>query len=105
MEIILKRDKKLSALAYLLGIPSLYIILTDRRKKAFVGFHGEQAFKLWWAFILSFFALRALINLIWYFNYLPGMEYVEALLSVYFVLYAAYCAYRSYRGLTFSLPH
>ena len=95
----------LSALAYIFWIPSLYIVLTEKRKEEFVGFHGGQALLLWTAIFILFFAVRFLVNLIWSVYYVPYLDLLEVLAGAAMWGYAVYCSYRSFRGQTFKIPH
>jgi len=95
----------LSALAYIFWIPSLYIVLTEKRKEEFVGFHGGQALLLWTAIFILFFAVRFLVNLLWSVFYIPYLDLLEVLAGAVMWGYAVYCGYRSFRGQTFKIPH
>jgi len=99
------REKMLSSAAYLFGVPALYIILTEMRKKEYAGYHGRQAFLLWAAFIVIFFGLRLLVNLVWSFYYVPYLDLLEAAAAGGMGIYAFYCAYRAFSGIEFKIPH
>lgn len=99
------KDKTLAALAYILWVPSLYIVLTDKRKKEFIGFHGGQALVLWTAIFLTFFALRFSVNLLWSFYYIPYLDLLEVLFASAAYGYAISCGYRSRQGEVFKIPH
>jgi len=102
---ISKKDKRLAAASYLFGVPALWVVLTERKDKGFLYFHGEQAFYLWLRFFIAFFALRLLITLIWRIVYVPYLDFVETLLAGLMAGYAVYCGYRSLLGRTFYFPH
>lgn len=91
------KNKTLAAAAYVFFIPSLYIVLTGRRKSEFVGFHGGQALVLWVFIFFFFFLARFLVNLAWLFFYIPHLEWVEALAGLGGWMYAVYCGLRAYR--------
>ena len=106
------KDNFLVATAYLLGIPALYIALTDYRKKDYVGFHGSQALVLWCWFFVILFGIRFLVDIIWSFTYFPMLIWLENLAIVGMAGYALFCAYRSFTGLPagrhgqiFKIPH
>lgn len=99
------KDKMLAALAYILWVPSLYIVLTDKRKEEFVGFHGGQALVLWTMIFIIFFALRFLVNLAWSFYYIPYLDLLEVLFASAAFGYAVSCGCRSYQGEVFKIPH
>ncbi|MBN2058334.1 MAG: hypothetical protein JW782_06025 [Candidatus Saganbacteria bacterium] len=90
------KDSILVASAYLFGIPALYIVLTDLRKKEYIGFHGGQALLLWCCFFIIFFGQRALAD--------PGQEWIEQTVLIVLGAYAVFCAYRSFIGVVFRIP-
>lgn len=98
-------DRTLAALAYILWIPSLYVVLTEKRKEEFLGFHGGQALLLWTLIFIGFFLIRFLVNLVWRFFYVPYLDMLEALFAFAAWGYAVYCGFRSLQGLTFRIPH
>jgi len=97
-------DKIFASSAYLFGIPALYIVLTEKKKEDYLGYHGQQALLLWVWFFILFFSLRFLINLVWSFFYIPYLEKTEVLLAVLMVGYVLFCAYRSFNGQKFKIP-
>ncbi|OGB90124.1 hypothetical protein A2625_04870 [candidate division WOR-1 bacterium RIFCSPHIGHO2_01_FULL_53_15] len=99
------KDKTLAALAYSLWIPSLYIVLTEKRRDEFTGFHGGQALLMWTGIFIIFFAVRFLVNLIWSFFYIPFLDVLEILAGAALYGYALYCGLRCYRGIAFTIPH
>lgn len=99
------KDKTLAALAYILWIPSLYIVLTEKRHKDFVGYHGGQALVMWSAVFVAFFAVRFLVNLIWSVFYIPYLDTLEVVTGALAYGYALYCGYRCWLGQTFRLPN
>ena len=99
------KERFFSAFAYIFGIPALYVVLTKVRAKRYLGFHGAQAFVLWATFIVCFFALRYIINMIWSQQYIERLEVVEIIAVVLMGLYLVLCAYRALIGVTFKIPH
>jgi len=97
------KDKTLAASAYIFAIPSLYIVLTEKRRDEFIGYHGAQALRLWTFFCIIFFVLRFLVNLLWSFIYIPYLDLLEIFAALAFWIYALYCGLRSYRGEKFDL--
>ena len=97
--------KTLATLAYALWIPALYIVLTDKRKDEFAGWHGGQALWLWTLIFIGFFALRFCVNLIWSFFYIPYLDLIEVLFASAAWGYALTCAYRCYQGERFRIPN
>ncbi|MDD5382706.1 MAG: hypothetical protein PHH60_03515 [Candidatus Margulisbacteria bacterium] len=94
------KDRILSALAYLFGIPALYIILTANRKREYVSQHGVRAFIIWVLFFVLFFSLRSFINLIWGWYYWPPLSFLEVVLGVAMLFYILYRAGRAMAGRT-----
>ncbi len=88
-------DRILIATAYLFGIPALYIVLTDARKKKYVGGHGAQAFFTWIIFFIIFFGNRYLTELAWRSNFSFDLGKLETALVVVMAAYAVYAAVRS----------
>jgi uncharacterized membrane protein len=99
------KDKTLAALAYALWIPSLYIVLTPRRRAEYLGFHGGQALLLWTGIFVIFFTVRFLVNLIWSVFYIPFLDTLEVVTGTALWGYALYCGYRCLVGIEFRLPH
>ncbi|MFA6549567.1 MAG: hypothetical protein WCT39_06560, partial [Candidatus Margulisiibacteriota bacterium] len=69
-----KNDKILAAASYFFGVPALWVVLTEKKEKGFLYFHGVQAFYLWLYFFIAFFALRLLILLVWRLVYVPYLD-------------------------------
>ena len=92
------KDKLLAAAAYVFWIPSLYIVLTEKRKEEFLGQHGARALFLWVKIFIAFFALRFLVNLIWRLAYLPNLDWIETAAAALLWGYAAYQGVRAARG-------
>lgn len=98
-------DRFLAAAAYIFWVPSLYIVLTDKRRAEFIGFHGGQALILWTVIFIIFFAVRFLVNLIWSVFYIPYLDIIEILTGASLYGYAVYCGWRAYQGADFKIPH
>ena len=95
----------LAALAYIAWIPAIYIVLTEKRREDFVGFHGAQALLLWMIIFISFFGTRFLVNLVWNFIYIPYLDLLEVIVGMGMWGYAVTCGIRCAQGLTFNIPH
>jgi len=100
-----KNSNLLSAAAYILWVPALYIVLTEKRKEEFAGWHGGQALVLWTLVFAGFFGLRFLVNLLWRAVYNPYIDLLELLFGTAAYAYIVYCGLRSYQGLKFKIPH
>ena len=95
--------KLLPALAYILFVPALYIVLTDRRKDPFDGYHAGQALILWVGIALLFLGLRFMIRLLWYFIYIPYLDWLEYAAFIVMWGYAVKCGLRVLHGEVFKL--
>lgn len=104
-EYVKDEDKMLAGAAYAIGIPSLYIILTDKRKDKFTGFHGAQALFMWIGIIVIMVALRVVLDVIFNLVYLSFLNSVVNLIGLLLWLYALYCGYRAYIGEYFKVPY
>ncbi len=100
-----KEDKLLSAAAYAIGIPALYIILGDKRKDPFTGFHGAQALFLWIALFVCWIGITIIVDFIWNIAYIHILGTVGSILKFGLWLYALYCGYKAYMGETFEIPY
>ncbi|MGB9612580.1 MAG: hypothetical protein ACPL4K_00130 [Candidatus Margulisiibacteriota bacterium] len=98
-------SRVLAALAYIAWIPSLYIVLSEKRQEEFVGFHGAQALVLWTVIFIVYFAVRFLVNLVWSFYYFPYLDLLEVLTGFGWWGYALYCGVRCYLGQNFIIFH
>ncbi len=96
--------QRLAALAYLFGVPALYITLTGLRKKDFIGYHGAQALYLWVSYFALIFVFRFLLDLIWHFWYFSPLGWLEWPVLAYMAGYAIYCALRALAGPYFTIP-
>lgn len=83
-------DKILIFLSYIIFLPSLYIILTEKRKNHEMAFHASQSFLLWIAIFLLVIILRkavfAILSVI-------SIPYFYLLNEVFFFAAWAYCFY------------
>jgi uncharacterized membrane protein len=99
------KDNILASAAYILGVPALYIVMTEKRRERQIGFHGAQAFLLWLAMLVIFFLSRLVINLIWSIKYIPQLQVLEWILVLAMGSYALFCGWRSFLGQDFRIPH
>jgi len=102
---ITNEDKMLSGAAYAFPVlVAIYIILTDKRKDKFTGFHGSQALFLWIGIVIGWIVLRVFIDLIWSIIYVPFFGPLVTLVGMALWIYALYCGYRAYMGEYFTIP-
>lgn len=90
--------------AYLFGIPALYIVLSDCRKREYAGYHGAQAFLLWAIFFMVFFTLRFNLDRMLMIRYAAGAEWIEPIFSAVLGGYALFCGIRAFAGFNFRIP-
>jgi uncharacterized membrane protein len=99
-------DRILAGFSYAAGFPAIYIILSEKRKDAFVGYHGAQAMFLWIAIAAVWIGCRLLLNLL----DSVGISFTlfDSLVSVGVFglwMYALYCGFRAYNGDYFDIPY
>ena len=102
---IANEDKLLAAGAYAFFIPSLYIILTEKRKNKFLAFAAAQSLLLWVAYTITVIILRVLLNLIWMFSYVPFIDHLVMLLKIGMWGYALFLAGKAIYGKTVRIPY
>jgi len=98
-------NKLLAAASYAIGIPALYIILTEKRNEKFLGYHGSQALFLWIGIIVAWILLRVLLDMIWSIVYIPFLSSLISLIGLALWGYALFCAYKAYTGEYFEIPY
>ena len=99
-------DKVLAGFSYAIGFPAIYIILSDKRRDAFVGYHGAQAMFLWIGILVAWIGIRVFLNFLdsigIYFALLDSLSSI-AVFSAW--IYALYCGFRAYNGDYFDIPY
>lgn len=98
-------DKVLAAGAYAFFIPSLYIVLTKKRRNKLLSFHAAQALFLWLSILLIFILLRTALSLIWALAYLPFLEWLANLGRLLILSYALYCGSRVFLEEKHRIPY
>jgi len=104
-EYVKDEDKMLCAASYAFGVPSLYIILTDKRKDKFTGFHGTQSLFMWIGYVVVWIVMKVIIDVVWSIVYLPVLSSLARLVMLLMWLYALWCGYRAYVGEYFKVPY
>ena len=98
-------DRVLAGAAYAVGIPAIYIIMTEKREKGFVGKHGVQAFFYWIGVMVVWIGLRILLK---FFDsigiYFALLDSLSSIIVFALWVYALYCGFRAYMGETFEVP-
>ena len=99
-------DRILAGFAYAVGFPALYIILSEKRKDAFVGYHGAQAMFYWISIFAIWVGIRVLFNFLDSVGiYLAILDSLSSLAIFCLWIYALYCGFRAYNGDYFDIPY
>ncbi len=99
-------DRILAGSAYAAGFPSLYIILSEKRRDPFVGYHGVQAMFLWMAILVAWIGIRVFLNFLDSIGiYFAFLDSLSSLLIFLLWIYALYCGFRAYNGDYFDIPY
>jgi uncharacterized membrane protein len=99
-------DRIIAGFSYAVGFPAIYIILSEKRKDAFVGFHGAQALFLWIGIMVIWIGLRVLLNFLDSVGI--SFAFLDSLSSLTIFalwIYALYCGFRAYNGDYFDIPY
>ncbi|MDI6731562.1 MAG: DUF4870 domain-containing protein [Candidatus Margulisbacteria bacterium] len=96
--------KAFAASAYLLFVPSIYIVLSSARQTPFVSGHGKHALFLWIKYLLIFFGMRLLVNTVWRFYFFSPLEYLEIVIVLILAGHCLFSALRALNGQAFSVP-
>lgn len=100
-----QENRLLAATSYAVGIPALYIILTEKRNDKFLFYHGSQALFLWIGIIVAWILLRVLLDMLWSIIYIPFLSPLVSLVGLVLWVYALYCGYKAYGGEYFEIPY
>lgn len=94
----------MATLSYLFFVPSLYVILTDKRKSDYNALHAAQAFTFWGAFIMFYLLTRSFYLFLLSYKLIGYVPFV--LKSIYLVVwvYAAYCGILAWQKKQFRIP-
>ena len=99
-------DRILSGSAYAVGFTSLYIILSEKRRDPFTGYHGTQAMFLWMGIIVVWIGIRVLLNFLDSFGIsFAFLNWLGSLTIFLLWIYALYCGFRAYNGDYFDIPY
>ena len=99
-------DRVLAGAAYAVGIPAIYIIMTEKRKDEFVGMHGVQAMFYWVGLMVAWIGLRVFLSLLDSIGiYFALLDSLSSLAVFLLWVYALYFGFRAYMGETFEIPY
>ncbi|MFC1767914.1 hypothetical protein ACFLZ2_05165 [Candidatus Margulisiibacteriota bacterium] len=98
-------DRVLTGAAYAVGVPAIYIIMTEKRNDPFVGAHGVQALFYWVAIMVLWVGVRVLLG---FFDsigiYFALLDSLSSIAIFVLWVYALYSGFRAYMGETFDIP-
>jgi uncharacterized membrane protein len=98
-------DRILAGFAYAVAFPSIYIILSEKRRDAFVGYHGAQAMFLWIGILVIWIGIRVFLNFLDSVGiYFMLLESLSSMLIFALWIYSLYCGFRAYNGDYFDIP-
>lgn len=98
-------DRILAGFAYAVAFPSIYIILSEKRKDAFVGYHGAQAMFMWIGILVVWIGIRVLLNFLDSVGiYFALLDSLSSMLVFGLWIYSLYCGFRAYNGDYFDVP-
>lgn len=99
-------DRIISGFSYAVGFPAIYIILSEKRKDAFVGYHGAQAMFLWIGIMVIWIGLRVMLNFLDSIGISFALFDSLSSLAIFALwIYALYCGFRAYNGDYFDIPY
>ncbi len=99
-------DRILAGFAYAAGFPAIYIILSEKRKDAFVGYHGTQAMFMWIGILVAWIGVRVLLNFLDSVGiYFALLDSLSSIFIFALWIYALYCGFRAYNGDYFDIPY
>ncbi|HTY13126.1 MAG TPA: hypothetical protein VMD02_02940 [Candidatus Omnitrophota bacterium] len=102
---IANEERLLAAAAYAFFIPSLYIILTDKRKDHFLSYAAAQSLFLWIFYGLMVLVVHFVRDLIWTLAYFPLLEPLTGLVYLAMLVFALFLASRSLFGENRKVPY
>jgi len=97
-------DKILIAASYVFAFPSLYMILSEKRKDRQLAFHAAQALLLWLLIAALLVILRIVVNFVLSSVNIPLLDRVTGLAAFIFWLYGVYCAALFLQGKDVKIP-
>ena len=97
-------DRVLIASSYVFAFPSLYIILSEKRKETALAFHAAQAMFLWMFIAAALVFLRIGVNYILSNINIPLLDKLVGFVSFILWLYAVYCAILFLLGKDVKIP-
>jgi uncharacterized membrane protein len=99
-------DKIFAGFAYAVAFPSLYIILSEKRKDSFVGYHGAQALFLWIGILAAWIGMRVFLNFLDSVGIsFAFLDSISSIVVFFLWIYALYCGFRAYNGDYFDIPY
>lgn len=97
-------ERLLAAAAYLLFIPALYVILTERRKNEYLALHASQALFYWTFSFILLVAIRIAVDYVMVRTYIRPLESILPVAMWTVWLYSLYCFFLAILGRQINIP-
>lgn len=98
-------DRLLAGFSYAVAFPAIYILLSDKRRDPFAGYHGAQALFMWLGIMVIWIAIRIFFNFLDSVGiYFAVIDWFSSLIMFSLWIYALYCGMRAYNGDYFDIP-
>ena len=97
-------DRLTAAAAYLLFIPALYIILTEKRKNEYLALHASQALFYWTFSFVILVAIRIAVDYIMVRVYIRPFEVILPAVMLAIWIYSLYCSFLAVLGRQINIP-
>ena len=97
-------DRLTAAAGYLLFIPALYIILTEKRKNEYLALHSSQALFYWTFSFITLVAIRSGVDHVMTRVYIRPFEIILPFTMWAIWLYSLYCSFLAVLGRQVNIP-
>jgi len=97
-------DRLTAAAGYLLFIPALYVILTEKRKNEYLALHASQALFYWTFSFVILVAIRIAVDYLMVRVYIRPFELILPIFMWAVWLYSLYCTFLAVLGREINIP-
>jgi uncharacterized membrane protein len=97
-------DRLTAAMSYLLLLPALRVILTEKRKNEYLALHAAQALFYWTFSFILIVAVRIAVDYVMTRTYISPFESVIPSLLWAIWLYSIYCCILALLGRQINIP-
>ena len=97
-------ERLTAASGYLLFIPALYVILTEKRKNEYLAINASQALFFWTFSFVLLVAIRMAVDYIMVRVYIRPFELILPLTMWAILLYSLYCSFLAVLGRQVNIP-